>query len=263
MPAHRGKWLVVESLRKVFGLNLKGEFLVSRQGLWWTLDPGDPVHSQLFWFGAYDNWELFHILRLLNEGSVIFDVGANLGQYAVTLGARRRDARIYAFEPNPPAFERLVKHINLNGLRNVTAHSVGISDKAGASALIESVGNSGRARLIEGDGVRVTTLDHFCEAHCLQRLDFMKVDVEGFEEKVLRGGARVLEQFRPIIMIELAPALLAQNNTTVGRVVDILGQFGYVLFEVKRKQLVRLRNLPEEYFINCFCLHRGKLSDRL
>jgi FkbM family methyltransferase len=261
LPEHRGKWWMVEHLRELLDPQILGEREELRQGLWWMLDPRDYVQQDLFWLGVKDKWELFHVLRLLDRSSVIFDVGANFGYYALVLASRLgRGARIHAFEPNPRTFERLVQHIRWNELPNVKAHCLGISDAVGSAGVQHVSGNSGAAHLVENAGrVPLTTLDMFCRERAIDRLDFIKIDVEGFEEKLLRGGRGTFASLKPMVLIELNPPTARRVGSSVGRVVDLLEEYGYCLYGIRRSTLSPLTELPAgEDYENALCFHRDR-----
>ena len=120
-------------------------------------------------------------------------------------------------------------------------------------------GNSGAAFLELGDGeVQVTTLDEFVAERGIERLDFMKIDVEGFEERVLRGGERVLRELRPHILFELQPVTLERAGSSVERLAALLISHGYRLLQADRERLVPLV-LSEHpgYLVNGFAVPAG------
>ena len=254
-PLHSGKWRIIHWVRQSLKLSAAGEFVVQRQGLWWSLNVSDYTQSLLFWYGARDRWEIHHLVRLARPRSVFFDIGANFGYYSVLLASRvGAECTVHAFEPNPPTFERLQRNAGLNSLSNVKTYCLGFSDVSGSAAVIEPAGNSGATHLVEGAGVELTTLDRFCQVRQIRRLDFIKIDVEGFEEKVLAGAAETLARFKPIIVIELNPGTLKRAGSSVQRVAALLGEHGYTLFKPARTKLVPLLKLPEgEDYINAFC----------
>jgi FkbM family methyltransferase len=223
-----------------------------------VLNPGDYGEGHLFWVGSYDIWERYHIERLLPKGSVMFDVGTNFGLYALTLAHQLGPTvTIHCFEPNPITYVRLKRNMSLNHMRNLHPHQLGLGDWEGAARIVGNDTNSGAASLAEGQGTLITTLDRFCEEHGIQRLDFLKVDIEGFEPRLLKGGRRSLERFKPMMQIELNPPVLVHAGSSVDEVLDLLRSLGYELYLVKRDRLVSLRGLPDQpgYLINCFCVH--------
>lgn len=260
LPDQRGKWRVVHWLRSVLRLDVDEDCQERRAGLKWVLNPADYAQEGIFWLGEADRYEIRHILRLLPRDAVIFGVGANIGYYSLTLAHRLGPAAtIYSFEPNPPTLARLYRHVEMNGFRNIHIQGVGLGDHEGSARIQERSGNSGMATLREGDGATVTTLDRFVEQNEITRLDFMKVDIEGYEARMLAGGRKTLATLRPIVQIELNPSALRAAGSTVREITGALRDSGYELYEVHRDELVPLAALPDgENFINAWCVHPEK-----
>jgi FkbM family methyltransferase len=262
VPYHRGKGRLIERLLRLFKVNVNQEFDVVRDGLRWRLNPADFVHADVFWLGRKDHYDVYNLQQMLQPGDVFFDVGANFGYYSIVLAARlNKQCTIHAFEPNPPTLARLRHHVEINGLEDVVQlHDFALSDQAGTAALASKENNSGATNVVAADAdstlVRITTLDAFCDEQRLTRLDAMKIDVEGFEERVLLGGRQTLSRWRPMLLLELEPARLHDKQTSVERVVRLLQELGYALFVSRRRALEPLRNLPEgdDAQMNVFCL---------
>jgi FkbM family methyltransferase len=265
LPYHPGKGRLHQGLLRWCQLRVDEDFDVVRGGHRWRLNPADFVQADVFWLGRKDYYDLYHLRRLLQPGHVFLDIGANFGYYSVTLAARL-DKRgvIHAIEPNPPTLARLRHHVAINGLAEVIqVHAVALSDQAGTATLAQREGNSGSAHIVPLEGasapVRLTTLDAFCEEQRLPRLDAVKIDVEGFEERVLLGGRQSLRRWRPVLLLELEPARLADKQTSAERVTRLLRELGYAFFVSHRRALEPLRQLPEGAGaqLNVFCLPIG------
>jgi FkbM family methyltransferase len=262
VPYHRGKGWLIERWLRFFNLHVDEEFDIVREGLRWRLNPADFVHADVFWLGRKDYYDVYHLQRMLKPGDVCFDVGANFGYYSVALASRlNKKCVIHAFEPNPPTLARLRHHVAINGLDDVVhVHDIALSDQEGTAALATKAGNSGGTHIVASDAtsilVRLSTLDAFCDEQRLTRLDAVKIDVEGFEERVLLGGQRTLKRWRPVLLLELEPARLRDKQTSVERVVLLLQELGYALFVSRRRTLEPLRHLPEgdDAQMNVFCL---------
>lgn len=140
----------------------------------------------------------------------IVDIGANIGLTTSLLANIRKNDIIYAIEPSSRTFGDLTRTIALNGLRNVKASNIGLGATSGRLILNEDLSNSSAANFpsdvsLEDDdtrGVIVQTLDKFCFIHNI-RPHFLKIDVEGFELNVLRGGFHTIKECSPILFIEI------------------------------------------------------------
>ena len=248
-------------LRRILKADVDADFQVTRGGLRWRLNPSDYVQADLFWYGHKDYWETYHLRKLLQRGSVLFDIGANIGYYAITLAAALgTESRAHAFEPFAPSYERLLTNIALNNLNEtVDAHKLALSDRERVAYMRVRVGgNSGSARFdTGGERIPTTTLDIFCPTHHIERLDFVKIDAEGHEEFVLAGGAQTLRRYRPLILLELDPPLLSDAGSSVERVVATLGNYGYSLHTARRDALLPMETLPTgRVVVNAFAIPR-------
>lgn len=133
------------------------------------------------------------LAELGSEAFVAFDVGANAGSFSVRLGAiAPAGSQIHAFEPNPGMRARLCHNLELNDLDNVTVHDCAISDEDGhMDFFIPDFNNLGQARLSEpyenGEKitVRVRPLTQFLPTESQTGIDFLKVDIEGFEDRAI------------------------------------------------------------------------------
>ena len=203
LPGHKGKWWVVDRVRKRLRIEIDEDRIVERGGIKWILNPADYVQTNLFWLGCMDRLELRQLWKyFLRPGIVFFDIGSNFGYYSLTVAAGLRgDCRIHAFEPNPDTFRRLSKNIEFNGFQCITARQLGLSDSAGRAGLIVPAHNTGGTTLTEGDKIPVTTVDAYCREQGLQQVDFIKMDVEGAEVEALQGARTTLQRFRPRLSV--------------------------------------------------------------
>lgn len=269
LPNHPRKWWLHPWLRNKFGIVHQGETEVVRGGLKWSLDPSDYAHSDLYWLGTKDRWEIYHLKRLLRPQSTLVDAGANFGYYVATLArALKKQCRILAIEPHPENFARLVRHIRLNDLQDVIeCCEVGVSDVAGRGTMVIPANNSGHAKIVsnqEDGGVAITTLDTFVQTHGLEQLDAILVDVEGYEARALRGAANTLDRFRPLVYVEFWPPVMQQQGTSVEAVVEVLEEHQYKLFFAHRRKLLPLLELPTgDQGIQAFCFHKDSVPARL
>lgn len=141
----------------------------------------------------------------------MLDVGSNLGYYVVHEAMLAgREGLVIALEPQPHVFKALVTSIKANGLNNVLALNIALSRSPGRSRFLVSI-FSNWSRIASdrdppGDDeifVTTTTLDELVEKLGIDRLDLIRMDVEGHELEILEGGWRTIERFKPDICMEL------------------------------------------------------------
>jgi FkbM family methyltransferase len=146
----------------------------------------------------------------------VVDVGANVG-YMALMSARSvgPTGRVLAIEPDPGNAQLLTANIARNGYQNVTVCRCAVGGQAGTATLYRSAWNMGNHRLNAGaagqaiaDGtiqVDVQTVDRLVEAHGLRHVDFVKMDVEGYEPGVLAGMSETIARDHPIVLTEFWP----------------------------------------------------------
>ena len=206
--------------------------------------------------GGYESFELALISRLARGAKVIFDIGANIGWYSLHLAQQEPQARVYAFEPVPTTHLRLLANIGRNAAgARVTPVKDGLSDAPGAfDMFVPATSGSPAASLNDlhpGEGsrrvsCRFTTLDDFVAENAIERLDFLKCDVEGAELRVLKGGAKSLSRFRPAVVIELLRKWSAAFGYHPNDVLDLFAAQGYVCYGVSEHALTRGERVTDE-----------------
>jgi FkbM family methyltransferase len=202
----------------------------------------------LYVCGSFEPNEFALLDRTLRPGMVFVDVGANDGYYTL-FAARRIGAagRVIAVEPSTRERINLKRNIARNGLVNVTVIPAALGAACGTADLQLAQGvHSGHNTLgrFANDGVkaesveRVTmrTLDEVADEIGLDRIDFMKIDVEGAEAAVILGARRVIEATRPLILLEISDKALRAQGSDARALIDALRRdLGYEIgiFSVK------------------------------
>lgn len=161
------------------------------------------------------------------SGWVVFDIAANIGVFSVLEG--RRGAQVYAFEPNQACFDRLTRNVDSNHLgSNVRAFNLALADEPGFGSMqVSRGGTTGGTVVTEAPvagfapAVRVTTLDTVTRELGVSQIDLLKLDVEGAEVLVLRGGRDALDRTKRVILEYHSQALLHD-------VLELLDDHGFV-----------------------------------
>ncbi len=188
----------------------------------------------IYAFREYYEPELAYLEKVLSQGKVFVDVGANFGVY--TLVASRlvgATGKVIALEPTAQSFAILRENIALNHFANVRAFQVALTQSSGKAWLYhgwDPVGNSlGKDPLCgnEGEEVQTEALDKLLEEKGIDRVHAIKIDVEGAEELVLRGAIRCLTTNRPIVIFEFNPGCAARLGLSPCGARDLLESLGY------------------------------------
>jgi FkbM family methyltransferase len=207
---------------------------VRRHGLRLRLDLRDNLQAILYYAGRYEPATARFLTAELRAGDVVLDIGANIGLHALGAALRIRDlssGRVIAFEPAADAAGKLRATAVRNDLADlVEVVQAALGDRTEESALRADsrydVADTG-VRSLGGDGevvqhVSVVRLDDWARANDLDRLDVVKLDVEGSELAVLRGAAHTITRLRP-------RAVLVEDKQEDQRreLYDVLDQLGY------------------------------------
>ncbi|MDA9405937.1 hypothetical protein XH80_03940 [Bradyrhizobium sp. CCBAU 45384] len=169
------------------------------------VNPRDSIQSVQATGAFFEEDELSQVAAYFNQGDVFVDIGANTGQHSIYFLKLLGASKAIVFEPIPLTCRILKENIALNGLSDVcdTSHlGVGLSDRNSAANFTVNTVNLGGTSLQEtGAGsIKTVTGD---SALAGQRVDFIKIDTEGFEIKVLLGLKQTISDNRPAIFIEV------------------------------------------------------------
>jgi FkbM family methyltransferase len=218
-----GRFYRSTAVRLAEGFRRRGSHFrqVSVEGVPLVLDVTEFTTNPLYFGGVpWEQQTAACLVSRLGEGAVFVDIGANHGYFTVLAAARvGSTGRVVAFEPNPVVFDQLRTHVRLNGFgARVTAVQAALADEDRDSAPLfvsTDPGNTGLSSLVAtptyvGNGwlshdrtvsVRIDTFDGWFRSSALPRIDLVKIDVEGVEERVVAGMAATLASGKVSAMI--------------------------------------------------------------
>jgi len=205
------------------------------------VNPADKIITPWIWSGrVWEPTETKWFVNSLRPGDVVVDVGANVGYYTVLAGLLVGDTgRVYAFEPDPVAFEILRKNVALSGLDNVVVEQKAVSNEPGAIRLYLDEENHGDHRIYQPEGeerkfveVEAVTLDDYF-AGVEESVDFVKVDTQGAEVAILNGMLDLVGRSPTIVMaFEFSPHHLAGFGSTGEELLDMLATLHVEMFDL-------------------------------
>lgn len=184
-------------------------------------------------------------LTEVKPGDIVFDIGANIGQYSIPAALRAGSSgEVHAFEPAPIWARRLQENIKLNNLSNVTTHRVGLSDRgeqrlfvfknrqgSGMGSVVENYTSSIDAKKLERIQIDMETGDRYLARYHLPPPHIAKIDVEGAELEVLRGFEEALKDDRcRFLFCEVHPDFLEEPMKEVEETLENYG------FEIEIKE---------------------------
>ena len=202
---------------------------------------GNDQSRQQFVAGCLDPNEFALFDKLLTPGMVFLDVGANEGFYAVFASrCVGETGSVWAFEPSRREMEHLTANVRLNGLANAVTFCVALAEEdTEAELLIAGEEHSGHntlgqfvyeSGLSARESVSLRRLDSVLQEKPLERLDFLKIDAEGAEMRVLAGARDALRRFRPFILLEMNDPSLRAQGSSRDRLIKLLESHDYRLY---------------------------------
>lgn len=222
-------------------------------------------------FRHYERLDSAMIFELVEDGALVFDIGGNIGYYSIAL-AKMRDATIHAFEPIESTYKQLVANVYYNGVQDrVRINNFGLFDKSGELTFYvykQDFGNASAAIMHEEKEnekivCKVEQLDEYVKAQGVERIDFIKLDVEGAEIFALRGGLKSIEKHKPILFVEMLRKWAAKYGYHPNEIIGMLEQVGYICcFACELDSALRLTRLEtmtdQTQETNFFFLHKEK-----
>ncbi|RVX41117.1 FkbM family methyltransferase [Nonomuraea polychroma] len=200
--------------------------------------------------------ELLGLSTFVRPGAVCFDIGAAYGMYTYPLAHLvGRTGQVHSFEPLPVPYRILQAGCRASGARNVQITNAALGASLGWRTLRlpyrfglpihgwahleEGLKHPGRFAAAKKLEVPVYSVDRVCELREIARVDFIKVDVEGFEAKVLEGAKWTIEQHQPALLLEIEQRHLDKYGRTSTEVAGSLIERGYRMHVWKRRRWQR------------------------
>ncbi len=208
-----------------------------------------PRGSRMSWAvaatGYWDRHLVDFVESFVAPRTLVLDIGASLGLWAVPLGriARERDGLLRCFEPNPDNIPWLSSNIEANGLRGVTeihAFAVGAHKGSAYLGFREPGGGNGAIRP-DADAAVPVEVKRIDDSDFPMPVSFVKMDVEGFELEVMRGASELLERDRPVIFGEFSAIWLRERGEDLPAHLRGLSAIGYDIFAVEQHRSSRWR----------------------
>jgi FkbM family methyltransferase len=226
-----------------------------------------------------------YLADLLSGAPVCLHVGASDGRHSYVMTQVAPDARIHAFEPSAFTYQVLKTCLSWHGIGGqVTAIHAAVSDKPGELILVtpkKMSGRMGRAyayvaetapngaarpdledRGMDLQPTPVVTLDDYCAQQGIERVDFIRMDIEGAEQRALEGARAILDRDRPHVLLEIHPAMLAARfGGSAEAVVDLFRARGYRMFALNGDRLEeRTTVVPDLPWKDYFFIHPSRAA---
>ncbi|MDB4446571.1 FkbM family methyltransferase [Akkermansiaceae bacterium] len=217
------------------------------------------IEAKILSSNGYDPENLTVCKNLIGPGSVCLDVGANIGIYSCLMAIwSGSSGSVHAFEPVNHIRRKLDLNVRINRLRNVRINSIVLGEKAGTiemNQVREGHFRAGTSTLTENESVEsmgkesfdrveveMMTVDEYLDQKQVDRVDFVKVDIEGYEINFLKGASRLFNEYRPNVLIEHNQKRLKYLGINEAEFKAFFDQARYRCFELYDKD-------GESYFI--------------
>jgi len=229
-----------------------------------SVPPNDAVGRQIYLTGQFDRSIVEILVAFSTPGDTLLDIGANLGYVSACFLKNVADSTVIAVEPQPLIVDLLQKNLHQFGERQ-RVFPIALSDQDGDAWFYVDPQNKGRSRLVsrafEGSRqIETRSTQGFLNDLNLERLDLVKIDVEGHEESILRAGKEKLKSLQPkIILFESNQGAAVPFGGGVGL---LLNDIGYTVYGLKKRllslSLEPLSSNNHGFYNDCVAISRSR-----
>ena len=234
--------------------------LIRRGGINYEIDLAEGIDLSLFVFGGFQD----HVTKTkyfpLTSDAIVLDVGANVGTMSLKFAQRAPGGHVYAFEPTGYAFQKLQRNLSLNPelSQRITPIQAFVSGRreANPSMMVYSSwkidGSASQTHPLHGgvmqsaESADVFTIDDFCRAKQIQRIDLIKIDTDGHELQVLMGARDTIAGALPYVIFEAGLYSIEEGGDVFEQYFDYLSSFGYTLINSSNGHKVTRTNYQKE-----------------
>jgi len=209
------------------------------------VDISDYVGHYLY-FGFKDEGHE-SLYNLIKTGDTVLDIGTNIGSTLLVMASIVKEpGDVYGFEPDQLNYKNCMNNIKLNTFDNVTVSAMGLGQEKGSFDLIvDTISNRGGNRISyntdqkQSTKIEVDTLDNWIQDNKIKHVNVIKIDVEGFEYKVLKGGEQLLTEEQPTLFIELDDTNLKAVGDSASKLVALLEEWNYNVLHAVTKEALK------------------------
>jgi FkbM family methyltransferase len=232
---------ILRATRSMVGLKNKTHF--KRGGIIWDLDLAQGIDFAIFLQGGFEPEAIKMYRKYVTSGSVVLDIGANIGAHTLPLASMvGQKGKVIAFEPTDYAYEKLIRNIKLNSelklrITAIQAMLVGSNqdikpESIPSSWSLEQKDSNNKHPVHLGEyqsleKARILRMDDWCNENKLDRLDLIKIDVDGYEIDVLKGAENTLKKYSPKIMMEFMPYIFQERGYSFQQLLELLKDLKY------------------------------------
>lgn len=217
-----------------------------RYGDLYRLNLNKYIDRCIVYDGVFEAKSIAYVLDFIKPGMICIDVGANFGYYTVKMSRKVTElGSVIAFEPTNNFYDSLIKNIKLNSTSNVVLEKLGLSNKQSTSKI--KIGTeTATIHWVEGSEsnsspfdeiIKLDTLDNYVYNHNIEKIDFIKVDIDGHEYSFLKGAESSLLRFRPVILIEISHLHYHEAGVDMEEFYTYILELGYSIYTEEFKKI--------------------------
>lgn len=201
----------------------------------------------------FEDKTLNTLLANIKENNNVFDIGANIGVTTLNIAKKASSGNVFSFEPDPINFNKLSQNVSQNTFNNINLNQFGLGNKNERLKLyVVNEGNLGGNKINQTassnyNWVTLKKLDDFIDDNKIKKVDVIKIDVEGFEYNVLKGGEKSIKTHKPICVIEIDDKNLKEQGASAKEVILFLEKYYNKIIKIDNNSPVK----SSDSFENC------------
>ena len=248
----KSKIFLAKIVSKIITFFISKNQTVIRNKINWSLNLDEGIDLSIFLFGSSEKKVLnfSKLLQKKNTPIIIIDIGANIGSVSLIIAKKLENSKVFAIEPTNYAFQKLSKNLELNDdlkdkifLKQLFISNNKKPQKVWSSWNFEKSENKHQKHMGTLKEIKENSyigLEKFIETEKLTNVDFIKLDVDGYELDVLRSGEKFLTKTKPIIFIELAPYLYPEFGYSCEELVKYIISLNYSFLD---ENLIKIEDI--------------------
>ena len=245
----KNKIFLAKILSKLLTVFISKKQIVIRNKIKWNLDLNEGIDLSVYLFGTSER-KIINVKKLLSrktDSLTIIDIGANIGSISLPLATMFKNSKIFAIEPTNYAYNKLFDNLGLNEQlkKNIFLRQLFITNdkkpqKVWSSWNFEKSSNKHQKHLGTLKDIKENAyleLDQFIGNENLKNVDFIKLDVDGYELDVLSSGENFLKKNKPIIFMEIAPYLYPEFGYSCQDLIKFITNLNYSFLDENLKNV--------------------------
>jgi FkbM family methyltransferase len=230
--------------KRLFLLNHNRREIKTINNITYELDFDEYIDYSLY-KGYFEVHTYLAMEKLVKKNMIVLDIGANMGAHCLNMAKLvGKKGKVIAFEPMKPVFEKLQKNLDLNKFENVKLEQIALAEKNEIKKIYFNHSyTSKKTKSKKTEQIKLMTLDTYFNKNKIEKVDFIKLDVDGYEYKILKGAKKTLKKFKPIIIMELGKYTLESVGDNIKDLIDYLFSLNYKFY--REKDFKELKNYEE------------------